>query len=124
MKPYTGLEGMTDAELVAMIERSDDPLAHELLRRQVDAAKEIEYHQEVIADLREKLEEAEERTGLVALKKKLGETRRDLEDAQRKATKLEATNTRMQANFNRVVAVAKQRIASLRQQVADRPATW
>lgn len=121
---YTGLESYTDAELVAMIERQGNPLAHELLRRQVDVAKEIEYHQEVIADLREKLEEAEERTGLAALEEKLGETRRDLRDAQRKATKLEATNTRMQANFNRVMAVAKQRIVSLRQQITDRPATW
>lgn len=121
---YTGLESYTDAELVAMIERQDNPLAHELLRRQVDAAKEIEYRQEVIADLREKLEEAEDRTDLAALEEKLGKTRRDLRDAQRKVTKLEATNTRMQTNFNRVVAVAKQRIASLEAQIADAPATW
>ena len=121
---YTGLESYTDAELVAMIERQDNPLAHELLRRSADAAKEIEDYKATITSLEVDLEEAKERTGLAALEEKLGETRRDLKDAQRKATKLEATNTRMQANFNRVVAVAKQRIVSLRQQITDRPATW
>jgi predicted RNase H-like nuclease (RuvC/YqgF family) len=121
---YTGLESYTDAELIAMIERQDNPLAHELLRRSADVAKEIEDYKATITSLEVDLEEARERTGLAALEEKLGETRRDLKDAQRKATKLEATNTRMQANFNRVVAVAKQRIASLKRQIADAPATW
>ena len=87
-------------------------------------AKEIEDHKATITSLEVDLEEAKERTGLAALEEKLGKAKRDLKDAQRKATKLEATNTRMQANFNRVVAVAKQRIASLKRQIADAPATW
>lgn len=121
---YTGLESYTDAELIAMIERQDNPLAHELLRRSADVAEEIEDYKATITSLEVDLEEARERTGLAALEEELGETRRYLKDAQRKATKLEATNTRMQANFNRVVAVAKQRIASLKRQIADAPATW
>ena len=124
MKPYTGLESLTDTELVAMIERSDDPLPHELLRRATDVAQEIEDCKATIETLQGELEEARERAGLAALEEKLGEAKRDLKDAKRQAAKLEATNVRMQANFNRVVAVAKQRIASLKRQIADAPATW
>lgn len=124
MKPYTGLESYTDDELVAMIERSDDPLAHELLRRATDVARDIEDYKATIAALEVDLEEAKEKSGLTELEEKLGETRRDLKAAERKATKLEVTNTRMQANFNRVVEAAKRRIALLKKQIADAPATW
>lgn len=119
---YTGLESLTDTELVAMIERQDDPLPHELLRRATDTAQEIEDFKATIESLEVDLEEA--KAGVAALEEKLGETRRDLKDARCNAKKLEEANERIQANFNKLKSAYDAKIARLERQIADAPATW
>lgn len=121
---YTGLESYTDGELIDMIERQDDPLPHELLRRATDVAKDIEDYKATIESLEVDLEEAREKSGIAALEEKLGETRRDLSAAKNEAKRLSATNQRMQDNFNKFKAVYDRRIADLQRQIADAPATW
>lgn len=124
MKPYTGLENCTDTELVAMTERSDDPLSHELLRRAVDIAEEIEEYKATIKILEIDLEEAKEKTGFTELEEMLGQTRRDLRSAKHEVKKLAAENVLIQKNFNKLKEAYDRRIASLQRQIADAPATW
>ena len=121
---YTGLESYTDAELVAMIERQGNPLAHELLRRSADAAEDIEYYKRQIDDLQEELERAEEASGIGELKTKLQLADDRANDFERKAQKFERDNKRMQDNFNKFKVAYEARIAKLESQIADAPATW
>lgn len=121
---YTGLESYTDAELVAMIERSGDPMAHELIRRSADVAAEIEDYKANLGAFLDALEEAEERTDIAELKTKLQVAEDRATDFERKAKKLEGENRRMQENFNKFKAAFDKRVASLEAQIADAPATW
>lgn len=121
---YTGLENYTDGELIAMIERSGDAMAHELVRRSADVAAEIEDYKATIDNLQTELEEAEERTGIAELKTKLQVAEDRATDFERKAKKLEGENRRMQENFNKFKAAFDKRVASLEAQIADAPATW
>lgn len=121
---YTGLESYTDGELIVMIEQSDDPMAHEMLRRSIDVANDIEDYKATIDTLQTELEEAEELTGIAELKTKLRLAEDRANDFERKATKLEGENRRMQENFNKFKAAFDKRVASLERQIADTPATW
>lgn len=121
---YTGLESYTDAELIAMIERQDNPLAHELLRRGSDCAKELEDYKATVEALEVDLEEAREKSGMAALEEKLGETQRDLKGAKKEVDALAALNKRIQDNFDKLKAAYEARIAKLERQIADAPATW
>lgn len=117
MKAYTGLESLTDSELIDRIEWSDDPLPHELLRRATDAARDIEDYKATIENLKRQLDESKHEEIVAALQKQSSEF-------ARQARKHQARNVKMQANFNKFKAASDLAIAKLKKQIADAPATW
>ena len=124
MKPYTGLEGMTDTELVAMIERSDDPLPHELLRRATDVAQDIEDYKATIETLQGEVEEAKESSGVGELETKLQLAEDRAADFERKAKKFEGKFKELEILMAERDVEWARKVSTLEKRIKDAPATW
>lgn len=121
---YTGFENRTDDELISLIDRSDNLLACEILRRAIANAEEIEDLQHAAKLLREELADAREAVGIEQLETRARLAENRATDFERKAQKLERRlNEVMEATARRDVEWSN-KVTALEKRINDAPATW